>query len=437
METTAGNSRLMDWGRALLEELGANDFRAGQSTSNNIGVMLQPASYSERGSHQEFAAVLDKFSFRDDVRRMDLARVWAFILNVKKAVARTDGAIAELGVYRGHSSALLSHYAEQYARTMYLIDTFTGFSDEQLERGQTEDVKEAFRDTSLDSARETVGDYFNNRWIIGRFPDCVTEDLENERFCFVSIDTDLYAPIMDGLKFFYPRLNDGGVILVHDYSSELWPGATDAVDDFCNEMGLTPVLLPDFGGSAVLTRLPRSAQPESGRKRRKSSSLDRIAALKSELATVQAYADERGKLWERLDREGVALSEAQALAAERAQKMDALQATVTEVQALAAQRTRQIDELQNALDDAQELAIRRVREINRLQTALDNVQSTIITRTTQLHRTQTALEEAQRLAADRAVELGKVYAALETAQKLAIERWEEIEGLRKLTKAED
>ena len=44
----------------------------------------------------------------------------------------------------------------------------------------------------------------------GFFPETAT-DVE-DTFCFVSIDTDLYEPIYQGLKFFYPKLEKGGYI---------------------------------------------------------------------------------------------------------------------------------------------------------------------------------------------------------------------------------
>lgn len=43
---------------------------------------------------------------------------------------------------------------------------------------------------------------------------------------------------LEGLKVFYPRMVEGGVILTHDYFSEVYPNVEDAVDDFEWEMGI-------------------------------------------------------------------------------------------------------------------------------------------------------------------------------------------------------
>ncbi|RYD92058.1 MAG: methyltransferase, partial [Sphingobacteriales bacterium] len=74
------------------------------------------------------------------------------------------------------------------------------------------------------------------------------------RFCLVSIDADLYDPILAGLRFFYPRLDKGGAIMVHDYNNSEYPGARQAVHEFCAEAGVTFVPIPDIGGTVVLRK---------------------------------------------------------------------------------------------------------------------------------------------------------------------------------------
>ena len=44
------------------------------------------------------------------------------------------------------------------------------------------------------------------------------EGLE-DRFAFVSLDVDLYQPTAAGLKYFYPRLVNGGCTLIQGYNN--------------------------------------------------------------------------------------------------------------------------------------------------------------------------------------------------------------------------
>ena len=75
-----------------------------------------------------------------------------------------------------------------------------------------------------------------------------------DKFCFVSLDADLYDPIYSGLAFFYPKLVEGGYILIHDYNNETYMGAKKAVRDFCNENNINYVPIPDTAGTAILTK---------------------------------------------------------------------------------------------------------------------------------------------------------------------------------------
>lgn len=64
---------------------------------------------------------------------------------------------------------------------------------------------------------------------------------------------DLYQPTIEGLKFFYPRMSSGGIILVHDYNNVRWPGVSKAVNEFF-PMGVGFVPIPDKNGSVLIQK---------------------------------------------------------------------------------------------------------------------------------------------------------------------------------------
>jgi len=240
--------------KALDEILQERTFDREPSYTDRLNICFQPDSFADFQQHQEFGEIFSKFTRNDRFRGMDVARLWSLLLNLKQVLSRVEGAVAELGVYKGHSSAVIGHYANKFGRRMYLLDTFAGFVKEQVESRLSENAKEAFRDVSLEYAQQTVGFSEFFEWIVGPFPESITPALREEKFCFVSLDCDLYEPILAGLRFFYPRLSPGGLIFVHDYSSGHWPGATRAMDQFIDESGAGYVLLPDKSGSAVVAR---------------------------------------------------------------------------------------------------------------------------------------------------------------------------------------
>lgn len=142
-------------------------------------------------------------------------------------------AVAELGVYKGEFAKEINRIFPE--SKLYLFDTFEGFSEvdavSERQRGYTDNNQTGyFSDTSVQQVLNKMS--FPNKCIVkkGFFPDTAEEIDEN--FVFVNIDVDLYEPILSGLRWFYPRMVSGGVILVHDYFSTAFTGARDAVKLF-------------------------------------------------------------------------------------------------------------------------------------------------------------------------------------------------------------
>lgn len=227
-----------------------------RSYTKTVALAHQPQSYADFNSHPEFDEAFERWTRGDSFRGLDFVRIWAIALNCKHVLQRVHGSIAELGVYQGQSAALLSLYAERFSRKIYLCDTFDGFPRQQLEfeEDQSDGKKAAFKDIDLRAAQRVVGDYSGIRWVVGTFPDSITEEMQNDTFAFVSIDCDIYEPVHQGLEYFWPRLQRGGMIFVHDYSSGYWPGATKAVDEFCASNRIAGCILPDMCGTYILAR---------------------------------------------------------------------------------------------------------------------------------------------------------------------------------------
>ena len=146
-----------------------------------------------------------------------------------------SGSVAEAGVYRGDFAKLISKYFPD--RKCYLFDTFTGFTDYDIAREQKASMTSAdhLKRTSIDEvlAKMPYKDKIILR--VGRFPE--TAQGIDDTFAFVNLDMDLYEPTIEGLRFFYPKMSDGGVILIHDYFGEAYPNVEQSVDDFERELG--------------------------------------------------------------------------------------------------------------------------------------------------------------------------------------------------------
>ena len=191
------------------------------------------------------------------VLRMFDARV-AVMRLLSEQIYQLDipGNVAELGVFRGEFSSLIS--AAFPDRKIHLFDTFEGFSEKDitieasgnLSRAKTGD----FSSTDIDSVLHVMPDPTRTVIHKGWFPDTFS-DVRDETFCFVSLDADLYAPTAAALPLFYERLATGGVLLVHDVYSTQFSGCRKAVGEFClkNHLFADPVC--DLHGSAIIRKL--------------------------------------------------------------------------------------------------------------------------------------------------------------------------------------
>ena len=229
-------------------------FETERSYTRDLMAAVPPQSYAVFGEHAEFDEVFRLWTQDWPWYGLDKARLWGLVLNLKRTLSRRTGAVAEIGVYKGNCASVLAHYARRFGRALYLCDTFDGFDPRQFERDMGPGKESAFKDTSLAVAKGRVGNYPDVRWVVGMFPDSLTDEMREDRYAFVHLDCDIYEPTAAGLTFFWPRLTPGGVIFVHDYGSGHWPGATRAVEEFVASAKVEGVLLPDAAGSILFAK---------------------------------------------------------------------------------------------------------------------------------------------------------------------------------------
>lgn len=161
------------------------------------------------------------------------------------------GNLAEVGVFRGDFSRLISRYLP--SKKMYLFDTFEGFDQRDFQDETSYNEKSSlFKNTSDEFVVSRMPHPENCIVRKGYFPE-TAEGIEDE-FCFVSLDTDLYNPILQGLEFFYPRMVKGGYIFVHDFGTMDWSGVKKAVYEFSDKYGAPFFPLLDRAESVVFIK---------------------------------------------------------------------------------------------------------------------------------------------------------------------------------------
>jgi O-methyltransferase len=210
------------------------------------GKALRPVTRYREMQYPTFAAdVHDAMAVTDDYFRYTTIGLAA----QRVIDEQREGAFAEVGVWRGQTSALLHRLAPQ--RRLYLFDTFVGFPQRDLPVG-VEDRR--FRDTSAAAVRARVGASENVILRPGFVPETLA-GLEDERFALVLLDLDLYDPTVASLEFFYERLTPGGYLFMHDYNNpESEWACKRAFDGFLDGKPERIVELGDVWGSAMIRR---------------------------------------------------------------------------------------------------------------------------------------------------------------------------------------
>lgn len=163
------------------------------------------------------------------------------------------GDLAECGCYEGASAFFMAQASVH--GTLCLFDSFEGISEPDiLDRSERPDVAQWAKGdlhSSEEKLRATLAGDDSIQIFTGWIPERFNEVAER-KFRVVHIDVDLYQPTRDSLEFFYPRMCNGGVIVMDDYGFLTCPGAKLAADEYAQANKFQILHLPT--GQGVITK---------------------------------------------------------------------------------------------------------------------------------------------------------------------------------------
>lgn len=169
------------------------------------------------------------------------------ILELARECLGVEGDYVELGCYKGDTSLLLAEVLKTSGKKLWIYDSFEGLPEKSKE---DESVLGAdFRSGELLVTKREVKERFlraglpvpviKKAW----FSELTSNDLP-EKIAFAFLDGDFYESIKCSLELVEPRMVDGGVIVVHDYTNLALPGVKKAVDEWgVRDRGFKVVLL--------------------------------------------------------------------------------------------------------------------------------------------------------------------------------------------------
>jgi O-methyltransferase len=185
-----------------------------------------------------------------------VGRLQGLIDGVRYVVDRDlAGAFVECGVWRGGSVLAMIGTLQELGvsdRDIYLFDTFEGMTEptdhdvssfdgsavehwqaaqERNERPWNEFFgKDAFSEDSVSATIGATGYPAERLHLVPGKVETTIPDAAPESIALLRLDTDWYESTRHELLHLYPRLVDGGVLLIDDYGH--WDGARRAVDEY-------------------------------------------------------------------------------------------------------------------------------------------------------------------------------------------------------------
>jgi O-methyltransferase len=187
------------------------------------------ATYAPWRSDPEFEGVYRAIRPNTFVDVWRCHELWTLIGEVRDV----QGAILEVGVWRGGTGALMAARAAGLGigETVYLCDTWEGVA-------KTGEVDIYYRDGKHDDAsqeiveRLTAGLGLSNVQLLqGVFPEDTGDRISDRTFRFCHCDVDVYQSAKDVLEWVWPRLAPAGVVVFDDYGFPACPGVTRLVDE--------------------------------------------------------------------------------------------------------------------------------------------------------------------------------------------------------------
>lgn len=159
------------------------------------------------------------------------------ILRIAGDCLALNGDFVELGCYEGDTSLLLTELLKNRHsnKKLWVYDSFEGLPDK---------TEQDFSEAGIDFKKGEL--FVTKRFVKQRFlranlpvpiikkawfEDLTDKDLPEE-IAFAFLDGDLYDSIRVSLELVFPKIVEGGNILIHDYNNEQLPGVTKAVDEF-------------------------------------------------------------------------------------------------------------------------------------------------------------------------------------------------------------
>jgi hypothetical protein len=194
---------------------------------------------------------------------------WQWRVHIGLWAAQTarhlPGDFVECGVNRGFMSSAIMEALDwdRTGKTFYLLDTFAGLDTRAVTPEQARDgaleknaerLERGYYVSGVESVRANFAQWRNVRIVVGTIPETLAE-VTAGAVAYLHIDMNCAPPEVAALRYFWPLLSAGAVVLLDDYAYRGYEAQRLAMDGFAREHGIAICALPT--GQGLLVKPPQ------------------------------------------------------------------------------------------------------------------------------------------------------------------------------------
>ena len=192
---------------------------------------IQPfCTYAPWLLDEEFLHFFDLIKDNTLVDKYRCYELWQLIDQLKFL----DGALLEVGVWRGGTAALIAKKASLVGiqESIFLADTFKGVV--KASDHDTHYTGGEHHETSVSLVHNLLNEKLglrNYKLLKGIFPDESGHLIAEKKFRFCHIDVDVYLSAKDIIYWIWDKLEIGGIVVFDDYGFNTCTGITKLVNE--------------------------------------------------------------------------------------------------------------------------------------------------------------------------------------------------------------
>lgn len=226
--------------------------------AERYGYEIVPSVRIKRNIEEDFKKIYNltkDYTTTSRERRYILYKAVEYIVK-----AKIPGDLVECGVWKGGSSMIMAYTllkTEDKKRKIWLYDTYTGMSkptedDKRLEgtsyamENWKKNQKENYNLWAFSPIEEVKKNMSSTGYpeknlvfVKGKIEDTIPEKMPS-KIALLRLDTDWYESTYHSIKYLFPLLSPGGVLILDDYGA--WAGAKKAIDKYLKEKNINILL---------------------------------------------------------------------------------------------------------------------------------------------------------------------------------------------------